>query len=800
MSDPEALAFDSSGNLYVVSEAGTVSEFAPGNTVPIATYSSGLDQPDALVFDLFGNLYVANQSGNVGVSKFSITPTAGGVTIQSSVESRPMLIGGTNSSPVAGINLTSAELARIVTTANGTVTIGDTAQTGNITFSTATPATAVGAALNVLQSTSGAGQIILDSASGSGTVLNGNGGTVTLMPGTGSIQTTLYATGTLLATNGFSASGKSINLALGVAPTLGTQFTVVNNTATPAASNLISGTFSDLSQEGTYATSYLGTPYYFQANYQGGDGNDLVLTNVAGPVTQLIVTSQSPATVTADSGFGFTVTAEDTQGNVATSFAGSVTVALANNPGNSTLGGTLTVTAVGGVAVFSGLTLNKVGGGYTLAVTSGTLTSATSSGISVAPGTAMQLLISGEPPSTTVAGSSFGLTVTAEDAGGNVLSGFNGFVTVALANNPYSSTLEGSSVVGASNGLASFSGLTLNNPGSGYALQVTSGTLTSATSSAFSVTPAAATFIDNSPSLSITLNTNAQVAISTTGTSYQFTLVSGLWGGTNDANLTGSGSSTLTVTSAGISAFTSSIQISDAGGSGGNSVIFADSGTAAYLNDFDLSLSKTSDNLAFNGSSAFTGVNGIYADLPGSITIGPGSLTTVNGSLTLNSLGTNSTLSIGGNVLSQSGSLDLGATGNVTVDEGVMINSGAGSLTLSADANGYGAVADGIGTLSIAPGATVISANSSTSSITLSGANISIDTSNNPATIEQQAPVGVTYDAALSDPDALVVDSSGNLYVANYGNDTVSKLRREPVRRASRTPPAYPILMLWPST
>ena len=32
----------------------------------------------------------------------------------------------------------------------------------------------------------------------------------------------------------------------------------------------------------------LGTPYYFQANYQGGDGNDLVLTSVSGaPVVQL---------------------------------------------------------------------------------------------------------------------------------------------------------------------------------------------------------------------------------------------------------------------------------------------------------------------------------------------------------------------------------------------------------------------------------------------------------------------------------------------------------------------------------
>ena len=54
-----------------------------------------------------------------------------------------MSLGGTNNA-VAGINLTDAELAQIQTTATGTVTIGDSSQTGNITFTTATPATDCG--------------------------------------------------------------------------------------------------------------------------------------------------------------------------------------------------------------------------------------------------------------------------------------------------------------------------------------------------------------------------------------------------------------------------------------------------------------------------------------------------------------------------------------------------------------------------------------------------------------------------------------------------------------------------------
>ena len=57
---PEALAFDTSGNLYVANYGNnTVSKFAPGSTTPTATLT-GLSGPDALAFDASGNLYVAN--------------------------------------------------------------------------------------------------------------------------------------------------------------------------------------------------------------------------------------------------------------------------------------------------------------------------------------------------------------------------------------------------------------------------------------------------------------------------------------------------------------------------------------------------------------------------------------------------------------------------------------------------------------------------------------------------------------------------------------------------------------------
>ena len=56
----------------------TVSEFAPGSTTPTATLT-GLNDPDALAFDSSGNLYVANWRRHGTVSEFapgSTTPTA----------------------------------------------------------------------------------------------------------------------------------------------------------------------------------------------------------------------------------------------------------------------------------------------------------------------------------------------------------------------------------------------------------------------------------------------------------------------------------------------------------------------------------------------------------------------------------------------------------------------------------------------------------------------------------------------------------------------------------------------------
>ena len=100
------------------------------------------------------------------------------------------------------------------------------------------------------------------------------------------------------------------------------------------------------------------------------------LASPTAPATHLVVTTQPPASVTANAPFGLTVTAENGSGNTDPTYTGLVTLALSGGAGGQ-LGGTGTGTAANGVAAFTGLTIDKVGTGYTITASSGTLTSAT---------------------------------------------------------------------------------------------------------------------------------------------------------------------------------------------------------------------------------------------------------------------------------------------------------------------------------------------------------------------------------------------------------------------------------------
>ena len=106
------------------------------------------------------------------------------------------------------------------------------------------------------------------------------------------------------------------------------------------------------------------------------------------------------------------VAVEDSTGAVVTSATNAVTLILRANPGEATLGGTLTQNAVNGIATFPDLTLNQVATGYTLNASSPSLTSAVSSAFNITPAA---------------------LTVTVQSALVGIASTLNGTVSIGRA-------------------------------------------------------------------------------------------------------------------------------------------------------------------------------------------------------------------------------------------------------------------------------------------------------------------------------------------------------------------------------
>jgi parallel beta-helix repeat protein len=185
-----------------------------------------------------------------------------------------------------------------------------------------------------------------------------------------------------------------------------------------------------------------------------------------------------------------TVLAED--GNPLTSYIGTVTITLGDNPGGGTLSGATSVNAVNGVATFASLSIDKPGVGYSLVATSGTLPPATSSPFTISIGPATQLAFSAQPGGAPAGGLlNPQPVVTVKDADGNTATTYTGPVTIALGANPGGGSLSGTLTVNAVNGVATFANLSLGTSGAGYTLVASAAGLSGSTSAAFAITAAA---------------------------------------------------------------------------------------------------------------------------------------------------------------------------------------------------------------------------------------------------------------------------------------------------------------------
>lgn len=178
------------------------------------------------------------------------------------------------------------------------------------------------------------------------------------------------------------------------------------------------------------------------------------------------------------------VAVQDENGVLVTSATNPVTLSLSSG----TLSGTLTVQPVNGVATFSDLSASPPGTGYTLAASSPGLTGATSDAFDVlAFGTPSRLRFTTQPVSSLVASVLPAVEVQVEDSDGNRVTSPDVPVTLALGANPGGATLTGTLTVNSVAGVATFSDLSLDQPGTGYTLAASSGSLTGDTSAAFNL-------------------------------------------------------------------------------------------------------------------------------------------------------------------------------------------------------------------------------------------------------------------------------------------------------------------------
>jgi hypothetical protein len=203
----------------------------------------------------------------------------------------------------------------------------------------------------------------------------------------------------------------------------------------------------------------------------------------------LVFTTQPVGAIT---GSDFTtqpvVAVEDTRGNVVTSYQGLIvlTITSSTETGGAKLFGATTVETVNGVATFSGLSIDKAGSGYTLTATGRSLAPATSEPFDIAPGAATKLSFARQP-----VGAKFGEpfsvqpVVVVQDSGGATVTSYTEPIELAVAYG--SSTLSGTTVVRAVNGVATFQDLSIDKVGTDYRLTATSGNLVPGMSARFEI-------------------------------------------------------------------------------------------------------------------------------------------------------------------------------------------------------------------------------------------------------------------------------------------------------------------------
>jgi parallel beta-helix repeat protein len=196
------------------------------------------------------------------------------------------------------------------------------------------------------------------------------------------------------------------------------------------------------------------------------DTTNVSLTGTQGGITvyatvKMLAVAGFPSPITAGVGGSVTVTARDSTGNVATWYTGAVV--FSSSDGQAVLPATYIFTAADqGVHTFSA-TL-KTAGTQSIAVkdTATVALSGSEGGIIVNPAAASKFLISA--PAIVQSGVAFSLTITVQDAYGNVVTGYTGTIHFKSMDGRASLPAD-YTFTAADKGMHTFSGLTLRKRG-----------------------------------------------------------------------------------------------------------------------------------------------------------------------------------------------------------------------------------------------------------------------------------------------------------------------------------------------
>jgi hypothetical protein len=641
--NPANLASDTTITLSKATGGGTLSGTLTGtiltstNSVTISTPVYSMSDTMTLTATASGGVTLtAVTSGNIvfsagAAAKLAFTTQPGGGT------------GGTAWATQPVVTVQDAN-GNTVTTDTSTVTVAilNNAGPGGVLSGTLTKAAVTGVAdfsAKALKIDKIGTGYTLTATDGSLTSATSSAFDITAGTATKLAYTTVPSTGT--AGTAFSVTVQSQDLG-GNPANLASDTTITLSKAATGAGTL-SGTLT-----GTILTSAnsvtIATPVYSKsdtmkltATASGGDTLTAVTSGnivfAAGAAAKLVFTTQ-PMGGTGGAGLPeqSVVTVQDQFGNTVKTDTSTVTMAILFNAGtNGILSGTLTKAAVAGVASFSGngLTIDKIGTGYTLVATDGSLTSATSSPFNITTGPATKLAYTTVPAIGT-AGTAFSVTVQSQDLGGNPAS-LASDTTITLSNPTGGGTLSGT-LTGTI--LTSANSVTISTP-----VYSMSDTMTLTATASGGVTLTAVT----SGNIVFSAGALDHFAVTTPGTQTAGTAFA-------IATITAQDANNNTVTS-----FVTAVDLTETGSGAGGTVSPATPSafTAGVLSGQSVTLSKSGAAVTITATgSAKTGVSGTFLVNPGPMAM-PMTVTRTAG-LTLkiawSDVATNWSESVGGTV------------------------------------------------------------------------------------------------------------------------------------------------------